>query len=533
MLAAEPLQAAPLRVLVLPLLRGTGISAPQAAQLQDAITVELISHTDATILPMSRLEGEANQAKLASAMANLAQPLGPATALSIGALAKAAGATRVLVARLEALPGGGRLLLVAAHADASQLTLAAELRWTGALPSHVANLQAAVQRWAGAKLAGPALAANQWTAGAASDEALSTEPVENVTFEPSAAPAEPTEPPTPMGVAAETRTNYYSDNDGNRIVTPTVTASGSIGEHVAIAGHAALDMMTCASVDVVSAATSRGYFQETRKEYGGAVTLKREQLGLTLGAVRSQENDYSSVTGSIAIVDEFAKRNATVSLAYSFTGSNVGRSHDPNFSRRLDSHALTLSYSQVLGRGWIAQLSGFVGVLDGFQSSVYRFVHFANGTNGPEVAPDFRLREAVAVELRGTLAANWFSGGSYRVYSDSWGVLSHTGEVTLTWSPTDWLSLRLRDRAYTQRGSTFYKSVYTQPMRYMSIDRELGDMHGNLVGAKIAVDLGSPARTSAWQFDIKYDWMWQHFDDFRWLTDRYMAMVEAGLGCSF
>ncbi len=127
-LAAEPLQAAPLRVLVLPLLRGTGISAPQAAQLQDAITVELISHTDATILPMSRLEGEANQAKLASAMANLAQPLGPATALSIGALAKAAGATRVLVARLEALPGGGRLLLVAAHADASQLTLAAELR---------------------------------------------------------------------------------------------------------------------------------------------------------------------------------------------------------------------------------------------------------------------------------------------------------------------------------------------------------------------------------------------------------------------
>ena len=292
-------------------------------------------------------------------------------------------------------------------------------------------------------------------------------------------------------------------------------------------------MMTCASVDVVSAATPKGYFQEDRKEYGGAVTWQHEQRGVTLGATHSLENDFSSTTGSIALSSELAKRNATVSLSYGFTGSDVGRAHDPTFSRRLDSHAVTAAWTQVLGRQWIGQVSGFFGYLSGFQSSVYRFVHFTDGTSGPEVAPDERFRRAVVAELRGSLSPSWFTGASYRLYTDSWGVLSHTGEVTLAYAPTDWLTLRLRDRAYQQRGASFYSSHYDQPMRYMSIDRELGAMYGNLAGAKLAIDLGSPARTSHWQMDLKYDWMWQHFEDFPWLTDRVMAMVEAGLQFDF
>jgi hypothetical protein len=354
-----------------------------------------------------------------------------------------------------------------------------------------------------------------------------------VEFVPAPEPSEPVEPPTPIGMSAETRTNYYTDNDNNRIVTPTVNVSADIGERWAVAGHAAIDMMTCASVDVVSAATAKGYFQENRQEYGGSVTTRRDLLKLTLGAVHSQENDYSSATGSIAISDEFAKRNTTLSLAYSFTGSDVGRAHDPSFSRRLDSHALTASWTQVLSRSWVAQFSGFVGVLDGFQSSVYRFVHFADGTSGPEVAPDLRVRQALAAEVRGSLTPQWFTGASYRLYSDSWGLLSHTGELTATYAPNDWLSLRLRDRVYQQRGADFYHSVYDRPMRYMTIDRELGALYGNLIGLKAAIDLGGLGSTRTWQLDLKYDWMWQKFEDFRWLPERRMSMVEAGLQCAF
>ncbi len=377
----------------------------------------------------------------------------------------------------------------------------------------------------------PAAVAPPHTSTAAVDEAGAVDPV--VEFVPAPEPSEPVEPPTPIGMSAETRTNYYTDNDNNRIVTPTVNVSAELGEHWAVAGHAAIDMMTCASVDVVSAATAKGYFQENRQEYGGSVTTRRDLLKLTLGAVHSQENDYSSATGSIAISDEFAKRNTTLSLAYSFTGSDVGRAHDPTFSRRLDSHALTASWTQVLSRSWVAQFSGFVGVLDGFQSSVYRYVHFADGTSGPEVAPDLRVRQALAAELRGSLTPQWFAGASYRLYSDSWGLLSHTGELTATYAPTDWLSLRLRDRVYQQRGSSFYQSVYDRPMRYMTIDRELGALYGNLVGLKAAIDLGGLGSTRTWQLDLKYDWMWQKFEDFRWLPERQMSMLEAGLQCAF
>ena len=135
--------------------------------------------------------------------------------------------------------------------------------------------------------------------------------------------------------------------------------------------------------------------------------------------------------------------------------------------------------------------------------------------------------------MRGALSQTWFSGASYRLYSDTWGVLSHTGEVTLSHAPTDWLNLRLRDRVYTQRGAGFYQAVYDKPMRYRTIDRELGTMYGNLIGVKAAIDLGSPASTSSWQLDLKYDWMWQHFDDFRWLPERTMSMIEAGLQYTF
>lgn len=528
-----------MRVVLMPLLRGAGVDPGQARAVQDALSVVLITQTEAEQVPPKALDAGAKASRVTKALAALRdRPPAGVLAQQLAAMATMAGLQRVLLARLDTTAAGTRLLLVAVEADEGHVWLAAHIIWRGPFQATMPALQGSVRRWVGEQVGRAALAEDQWPVGAlpvGESDPAPPEPAGSVEFIPvpgagaAGSATGPAQPATPLGVTAEARTNYYADNDGNRIVTPTVAVAGNIGETWTLAGHAALDMMTCASVDVVSAATSRGYFQENRQEYGAAVTGKKEQLGVTLGAVRSTENDYSSATASLAISDEFAQRNATLSLAYSFTGSKVGRAHDPNFSRRLDSHALTLSWTQVLGRQWIGQLSGFVGVLDGFQSSVYRFVHFSDGSHGPEVAPDFRLREAVAAELRGSLSPSWFTGLSYRLYLDTWGLLAHTGEVTLTYAATDWLSVRIRDRGYLQRGATFYQSVFERPMRYMSIDRELGTMRGNLMGVKLAIDLGRPGRSSTWEFDLKYDWMWQHFDDFPWLANRYMSMVEAGI----
>gem|GEM_PF-585801 len=526
-----------MRVAVFPVFRGEGVTEAQARQLDDALTVALVSDTGAESLPAAALDAGPRPSRVRAIVSLLGEGA-PSTAVvrQLGTLATAAKLGRVLLVRADATRSGGRVLFMVVAAGGARAIVAAELPWSGTFGGPPPGWQAAVRASVAPGPVGRALAAKDWPAGAVPVQGNDA-PKPRSPPEPGATVAggetDPPKPKTPLGVTAEARTNYYADNDGNRIVTPTLNVSGAVSELVTIAGHAAVDMMTCASVDVVSAATPKGYFQENRKEYGGSVTLKREQLGVTVGAVRSVENDYASGTASFAVSDEFLKRNVTLSLAYSFTGSRVGRVYDPNFARRLDSHALTLGYVQVLSKHWVGQLSGFIGILSGFQSSVYRMVHFSNGASGPEVAPDLRIREALGAELKGALSQTWFTGASYRFYIDSWGLLAHTAEVTLTWAPRDWLSVRLRDRGYTQHGSSFYRSVYDRPMRYMTIDRELGGLRGNLVGAKIAVDLGGPARATAWQLDLKYDWMWQHFDDFPWLTDRYLSMVEAGLHCAF
>ena len=329
------------------------------------------------------------------------------------------------------------------------------------------------------------------------------------------------------------RTNYYFDNDGNRIVTPLVAADAEVNKYVAIAAHAALDIMTCASVDVITAATPKGYFQETRQEAAGSVTLKRDLATLTLSGTGSRENDYGSATAAIALSNEFAQRNTTLSLAYSYTDSDIGRAKDPNFQRDLNSHALTLTWTQVLSRRWIVQASSFSGVLQGLQSSVYRMVRFNNGAASPEVVPNLRLRQAVALQLRGALSRAWFVGASYRLYLDTWGLRSHTMEATVSVTPKRWLTLRLRDRLYLQQGVDFYQSRFAGPMRLMSIDRELGDFYGNLVGAKAEVFIADLGRTATLGVDLKLDYMRQAFADFPWLPVRRMWMAEAGLRLTF
>lgn len=345
--------------------------------------------------------------------------------------------------------------------------------------------------------------------------------------------AEPEATAKPAGVSVRSRTNYYIDNDGNRIVTPLVAADAEVSDTVSIAAHTALDVMTCASVDVTTAATPKGYFQETRKEAAGSVTYKRDLARLTLTGTHSQENDYASATAGISLSDEFAQRNTTLSLAYSFTDSDVGRAKDPYFQRDLKSHALTLAWTQVLTPRWLVQVSSFSNALRGMQSSVYRRVRFTNGAAGAEVVPNVRLRQALVVQLRGALTRTWFTGASYRLYVDSWGLQSHTAAAQLSYMPRRWLTLRLRERFYVQRGVDFYSAYFTQPMRYMSIDRELGDFWGNLVGVKADVFLADFGQTTTLGFDLKLDYMRQVFADFPWLPVRRMWIAEAGVRLTF
>lgn len=346
--------------------------------------------------------------------------------------------------------------------------------------------------------------------------------------------AEEPKPERPVGVKATMRVNGYTDNDHNEIVTPQTTVQGQLGAEgqVTVGASVTYDIMSCASVDVMSAATPNGYFTEVRQEYGANAGVKVGTWAFTGSGIYSLENDYSSATGGLGVSTELFQRNTTLALGYGFTGSDVGRAHDPGFSKRLDSHTLTATVTQVLSRSLIAQLTYFLASFTGFQSSPYRLARVASGVSMPENVPEDRLRQAVVGALNFAATTEHFLSFAYRFYGDDWGLMSHTVDLSWSWEVLPRFVVQLRDRIYLQGATDFYQYVYDQPRTYMTNDRELGAFAGDTVGLKASytTDVG---RTQRLALDMKLDFTYQRFSDFDALPTRLLYMGEVGASLDF
>lgn len=555
--------AAPRRVALLPMLRGADTDEADARRVHGWLAALIAIRDDAALVPSATLDRGAEESRFAAIAEQIARdPRSPDAVILLDAVARFAGLDRILAARLDGAPDADRTLTLLAF-DGKSMRATQVLGIAGALDSVRPQLHDAVGSWLGGSgravvapagpgvvvdppapppsaTAAPRPAEAAGPSGAAPSQALpggngegGRRPMATADAPVIAKGTDVQAPSAPLGVSVDARTNVYADNDGNRIVTPSVSVGADVSEHVNIAAHGALDIMTCASIDVISAATPRGYFQETRQEAGGSATIGSDLARYSASVTGSKENDYSSTSVALGWSDEFAQRNTTVAVGYSFTDSNVGRRHDPNLNLDMNSHTVTTTLTQVLSPSWIAQAALWVGVLDGFQSSVYRFVRFRNGTSGPERMPSLRVREAGVVQLRGALRPDVFVGLSYRLYGDTWGLLAHTAEVTASWLPIPTLTLRVRDRFHTQRGSPYYSSYFDRPKTYMSIDRELGAFWGNLVGGKASLLLTEPTATRRLELDVKFDAMWQTFADFPWLPQRNWVVAELGVSANF
>ena len=67
----------------------------------------------------------------------------------------------------------------------------------------------------------------------------------------------------------------------------------------------------------------------------------------------------------------------------------------------------------------------------------------------------------------------------------------------------------------------------------MSVDRELGDFYGNLIGAKADVFIADVGDTASLAARMKLDYMRQVLDDLPWLPIRHMWVAEAGLRLTY
>ena len=286
--------------------------------------------------------------------------------------------------------------------------------------------------------------------------------------------------------AVNVKGSLYADDDDTTVWTALADAEVALPSDARVGAHALIDVISAASVDVVSAATER--FEETRIELGGRAGMYiTDEVDLGVGFVHSQENDWESFSPSATITAELFKRNTTLNAGYGFSHNLVGRAEDPSFRRELDSHTAQASISQVIDDKSVLNLAYTFQASLGFQSSPYRFVTAFGGVfSTPERHPDARYRHAVTVSGLRYLVKDVGLEASYRFYGDDWGVLSHTAHAGVAAVRfADFVDLRFRGRFYYQVAADFWREQYDEQLTYMSLDRELSTFWDAGGGAKL------------------------------------------------
>jgi len=335
-------------------------------------------------------------------------------------------------------------------------------------------------------------------------------------------------------VRADARAGVYHDSDSTTVGTATTAVRGTIEDRVTLKGRYLADIISSASVDVISAATGR--FDEVRHEAEGGVSYADGTNTVNATYIYSIENDWSSHTVAAGLGRDFFDHQVTLGLGGRFVLNAIERQDDDNFSEGLLVGTGTASAAVVLTPEDLISFAYSFTYASGFQSSPYRFAYLDSPTGltigVPERHPDRRMRHALAVRHNHYLFKNAALRSHGRAYYDDWGIVSGTvgTEFVVGFPP---LEIGARVRGYLQGAAVFYESVYEQPRRYMTADRELGAFTDVFAGGLIALRHDFNAAVEMLEAEIRVDGCYFKYFDFPRLPQRTGLTAELGLGISF
>jgi hypothetical protein len=334
----------------------------------------------------------------------------------------------------------------------------------------------------------------------------------------------------------DSRAAVHQDTDRTTIITSNTAARGMPSEHVGLEARYLVDMITSASVDVVTAAT--GAFHEIRHEVQGGVEYHDDSRRFGASYIYSTENDWSSHTANAMVQQDIVRHDVTFRLAGTAVANAVGRADDPNFRRRLTVVGGTTGFTFVPSAVDLLDLGYTISWNDGYQASPYRFVSFSGspvsplGFSRPETHPDLRLRHAVTLRWNHHLFTDTAIRSHVRGYVDDWGVKSITAgtEYVVGFGEVETAAFV---RGYAQGNADFYAPAYARPMRYMTADRELSsfvDAFGGLRARwmrghwSVFDDVHLEGKVTAFVFE---------YSNFPRLAERSGIIGEAALGVAF
>jgi len=282
---------------------------------------------------------------------------------------------------------------------------------------------------------------------------------------------------------AETMVHVYNGG-GITAAGPAVLVRKSLADKVSLSGSVYIDMVSNASIDVVTTASP---FRETRHEVNLGVDYVYRDALITLGTSQSREPDYKAGSVSMDISQEVFGGMTTVALGYTRGADDVGKK-SLGFFDKARHWQYRLGVTQILTPRWLMSANVEAVSDDGYLANPYRAARVFGAwvhENDP------RTRSSRAVKLRaigdiGQAEDHRSVRVEYRYFWDNWNIKAHTLEFGTT---RHFGSKYLADafvRLYSQSHALFYSDNATSETTYISRNRQLSSFNDLSLGATVS-----------------------------------------------
>ena len=338
------------------------------------------------------------------------------------------------------------------------------------------------------------------------------------------APTAASPPPEP---GASTRVAVYQDDDATTVVTTAVQALVPLGEVGAVRAGWLADVVTSASVDVVTAATRPVH--ERRDELRAGLDVGGGDARMSADWAHSTETDYQSNRLSLDGGVDLSGHATTVGARASVLFAAVGRAGDDAFDESLRVWGAGLGLTQVVDARTVVSVGASLELASGYQSSPYRFVFVADGAALPETHPRRRGRASVTFRLRRSLSPTVTAAVDERLYRDDWGLSASSTTARLVLAMSEHLDLELRNRFHVQSSAAFWQRHYEQRRRHMSADRELSALLDDFAGPALVYEARGVGPFDRVRLDAGAEAFVYRFLDSDRIGSRFGLQVTAGV----
>jgi hypothetical protein len=306
-----------------------------------------------------------------------------------------------------------------------------------------------------------------------------------------------------------------------------------IGDHVSVLGNYYTDSISGASIDVVTQASS---YKEKRQQQQLGVDILQGKATWSLGYINGTENDFRSRTAYASVSEDMFGDLTTLSFGATRGWDKVGERGQPiaTFSAA-ERRNWQVGLTQILTRNLVASFNYEASESEGFLNNPYRRIRYSDQSGGysydPEKYPHTRSGGAFSGQAKYYLRWRAALDGSYRFYTDTWGIRAHTAELGYTLPAFRRWTFDGHVRYYRQNRANFYSDLFAfqNEQNFMARDRELATFKslGVGVGASWEFRFQHKGWLQRSSLNVHFDRIHYSYDDFRDLrTPALLAGTE-------